>query len=153
VTSPRSYLLFYENIGASFTLDGDDLVIRPTSLVTPGISDRIRENKAAIMEILRERQRDQKRLDRAAALGLVAKWSGEFGYVSIHDPTTGEWWDIQTKDAPPWAVSEAHKRKALRRAGDRRAYRLTSREMEEIWEAEHSVLEEGIVEEHPVEES
>ena len=32
----------------------------------------------------------------AARLGLVATWSGEFGYVSLHDPTTGEWHDLNT---------------------------------------------------------
>jgi hypothetical protein len=36
----------------------------------------------------------------AAQLGLVATWSAEFGHVSIHDPVEGEWWDLQTKDAP-----------------------------------------------------
>ncbi len=85
-------------------------------------------------------------------MGLVAAWSGEFGFVSLHDPTTGEWHDIATKDAPDWAVSEAFRRKDLYKGGNRRAYRLTSREMEELWEAEHLATEdEGIIEEHPVE--
>jgi hypothetical protein len=87
-----------------------------------------------------------------AYLGLGAMWSGEFGYISLHDPTTGEWHDIQTKDAPGWAKWEASKRKELYRAGNRKAYRLTSREMGEVWEAERSAIEEGIVEEYPVEE-
>ena len=88
----------------------------------------------------------------AGRLGLVAAWSHEFGYVSIHDPTTGEWHDLKTNDAPGWAVGEAHRRKGLYKTGNRRAYRLTSREMEEGWEAEHPAPEEGIIEEHPVEE-
>ena len=69
----------------------------------------------------------------------------------MHDPATGEWWDVQTKDAPSWALSEARKRKELYRDGNHRAYRLTSREMEEIWETERPP-EKGIVEEHPIEE-
>ncbi len=69
-------------------------------------------------------------------LGLVATWSVEFGYISLHDPTTGEWHDLQTKDAPDWAKREAFKRKELYRAGNRNAYRMTAREMEEIWEVE-----------------
>jgi hypothetical protein len=73
----------------------------------------------------------------ADQLGLVATWSHEFGYVSMHDPTAGE----------------AHKRKQLYKDGNRKAYRLTSREMEKIWEAEHLASEdEGIVEDHPLEE-
>lgn len=91
-------------------------------------------------------------LDDAAELGLVAKWSKHFGYVSLHDPTTGEWYDLRIKDAPSWAKWEASKRKELYRDGNREAYRLTSQEMEEIWEAEHPVEEVGIVEDYPVEE-
>lgn len=47
---------------------------------------------------------------------------------------------------------EARKRKELYRDGNRKAYRLTSREMEEVWEAEYVSEPEGIVEDHPVEE-
>jgi hypothetical protein len=36
----------------------------------------------------------------AERLGLIATWSALFGYVSMHDPVTGEWHDLQTKDAP-----------------------------------------------------
>ena len=43
----------------------------------------------------------------AEHLGLIATWSARFGYVSAHDPTTGEWHDLQTKDALEWAVGEA----------------------------------------------
>jgi hypothetical protein len=38
-------------------------------------------------------------LERASELGLVARWSREFGFISIHDPTTGEWHDIPMKEA------------------------------------------------------
>jgi hypothetical protein len=89
----------------------------------------------------------------AEEMGLVAAWSGEFGYIALHDPTTGEWHDLRTEDAPPWAKSEAFKRKDLYKAGNRRAFRLTAREMEEIWEQEHSAPEdEGIVEDHPIDD-
>src|SRR5215212_4929349 len=33
----------------------------------------------------------QSHLKEAGALGLVARFSGELGYISIHDPTAGEW--------------------------------------------------------------
>ena len=91
-------------------------------------------------------------LECAAELGLVAKWSGEFGYISVHDPTVGEWHDLQIKDATGWSLGEARKRKELYRSGNRKAYRLTSREMEKLWEADHPVVEEGIIEDHPLEE-
>ncbi len=85
-------------------------------------------------------------------LGLIATWSREFGYISIHDPTTGEWHDVATKDAPDWAKREAFKRKELYRDGNRKAFRLTARDMEEVWEAERVPEPEGIVEDHPIEE-
>jgi hypothetical protein len=88
----------------------------------------------------------------ADQLGLVSTWSGEFGHVSLRDPITGEWHDLQTKDSPGWSLWEARKRKELYKSGNRKAYRLTSSQMEEIWEAERStIIEEGIVEEYPVE--
>lgn len=86
------------------------------------------------------------------ALGLIASWSHVFGYVSIRDPEEDKWHDVAVADAPGWALWEARKRKELYKGGEFSAYRLTSRQMEEIWEAEHPVEEEGIVEEYPIED-
>src|ERR687895_2902608 len=85
----------------------------------------------------------------AERLGLIATWSAQFGYVSMHDPATGEWHDLQTKDAPEWAVGEARRRKEQYRGGNRRAYRLTSSEIEELWRGGASG-DEGIVGNHPL---
>ena len=83
-------------------------------------------------------------------LGLVATWSAEFDYVSLHDPTTGEWHDLKTTVAPEWAVGEARQRKELYKSGNRRAYRLSARDMEEVWKSDQPP-EEGIVEDYPLE--
>jgi hypothetical protein len=85
-----------------------------------------------------------------AQLGLVATWSAEFGYVSLHDPTTGEWHDLKTSVAPEWAVGEARQRKELYKSGNRRAYRLSARDMEDLWKSDQPP-EEGIAEDYPVE--
>ena len=85
-----------------------------------------------------------------AQLGLIAAWSAEFGYVSLHDPTTGEWHDLKTTVAPEWAVGEARQRKELYKSGNRRAYRLSARDMEEVWKNDQPP-EEGIVEDYPLE--
>ena len=85
-----------------------------------------------------------------ARLGLVATWSAEFGYVSLHDPTTGEWHDLKTTLAPEWAVGEARQRKELYKSGNPRAYRLSARDMEEVWKSDQPP-EEGIVEDYPLE--
>jgi hypothetical protein len=99
--------------------------------------------------IIRARER---RAKQAAEVGLVAKWSKHFGYITIHDPTSGERHDLTRKDAPPWAKWEARRRKALWKAGDRRASDLTSAQMEKIWEAEYPPDPGLIVEEHPLPE-
>jgi hypothetical protein len=66
-----------------------------------------------------ESQREQ-----ADALGLVARWSRQFGYIAIHDPTTAE-----------WAKSEAFLRARLRKV--RGITRLMSRaELEQVWAGE-----------------
>jgi hypothetical protein len=58
----------------------------------------------------------------------------------LHDPATGERHDLPTKDAPDWAVREARRRKELYKSGDRKAYRYTSGEMEEVWESEQTPM-------------
>jgi hypothetical protein len=71
-----------------------------------------------------------------ARRGLIATWSVEFGYVSLHDPTTGEWHDLKTSVAPEWAVGEAKQRMELYKSGNRRAYRLSARDMEDLWKSD-----------------
>ncbi len=114
-----------------------------------GHSAPVEDSGPAPAFIARSRER---RAQRAGEVGLVARWSKKFGFVSIHDPTTGEWHDVGWKVAPSWAKWEARKRKELGRSGDGRAYDLPASGIREIWEAENLLAqEEGIVEEHPVE--
>jgi hypothetical protein len=90
------------------------------------------------------------KISESAQLGLIATWSAEFGYVSLRDPTTGEWHDLKTTVAPEWAVGEARKRKELYKSGNRRAYRLSARDMEDLWKSDQP-LEEGILDDYPLE--
>jgi len=133
--------------------DGERLLARPTELVTPEIVATLREHRMQLITELRFRK-DPARwprqtpltttprdLARAAQMGLCAMWARrEFGYVSVHDPLTGEWHNLPTKDAnfgdAPWMISGAQRRKALWKNGDRRAYKYTSAEMEAMWAAE-----------------
>ncbi len=134
-------------ITLTYSPETDKLIARPTSRVTPEIVAALRERKGEVIHTLHPETA------RAAELGLVSRWARTLGFVSIHDPTSGEWHDLQVADAPDWATREARKRKELYREGNRKAYRLTASEMSEmseIWETDHH--EEGIVEEYPVEE-
>jgi hypothetical protein len=73
-----------------------------------------------------------RRSEKASKVGLIARWSYEFGYVSLHDPTTGEWHDVAIEEAPKWAKREAFKRKELRKLHSINRL-LTQIEMEEVW--------------------
>jgi hypothetical protein len=130
---------------------GDD---PPTETVTTVTSGATVTGEATVAEPTFVKKDRERRQSEAEKLGLVAQWSPEaFGFISLHDPTTGEWHDLKTEDAPPWAKNEAFKRKDLYKSGNRRAYRLSAREMERLWEEEHDVPDpEGIVEDYPVEE-
>jgi hypothetical protein len=159
--------------GIRLTLeDGDRLIARPTQAVTPEMLALLRAHKAALIAAMTPVKTETEVFalaaehfgrcvapgdgspgggaapQGAARRGLVAKWSREFGYVSVHDPTTGEWHDIATAEAPAWAKGEAWTRKALWKAGNRRAYDLTAADMSKFWEDELPPVEEGIVEEH-----
>ncbi len=102
--------------------------------------------------LLKARRRLRAETSGADRRGLVARWSRVFGYIEIHDPTEGEWHDLPWKEAPSWSRWEARKRKDLAKFGDRRALDLPAGGIREIWEAENPpAVEEGIVEEHPVE--
>jgi hypothetical protein len=81
-----------------------------------------------------ESEFEARRREQAATLGLVARFSYEFGFISIHDPTTGEWHDVPTADAPVWAKKESFKRKELRKRYESRL--LTRYELERIWHRE-----------------
>ncbi len=95
----------------------------------------------------------RRKLEQASERGLVAIWSRHFGFVSVHDPTTGEWHDLRTEDAPGWAVREARQHKRDK------AYPPTARQVEERREDERehvphpAVTDKGIVFEDYIEET
>ena len=133
-------------VTVTYSPDTDKLIARPTSRVTPEIVAALRERKGEVIQALHPKT------TQAAELGLVSKWARTLGFVSIHDPTSGKWCDLQVADAPDWATREARKRKELYGEGNHKAYRLTAREMERILDKERTPDQEGIIEEHPVEE-
>jgi hypothetical protein len=88
-----------------------------------------------------------RRLERAAALGLVARWADyktAKGHIAIHDPASGEWAEVPYKDAPGWAQRET---------GDARVFDYDAATMRDNWEEEQIAQgeeDEGIVEENPL---
>jgi hypothetical protein len=52
-------------------------------------------------------ERRDRRLEEAGRRGFVARRSREPGWISLHDPTTGEWHDFPARDCLPSIVAEA----------------------------------------------
>ena len=95
-------------------LEADGLMLRvdaPTEADTDELRAKLHEHKRDLIRLL---ERERKRLEEANRRGLVIRWSREPGYVSIHDPTTGEWHEVPAPGCPPWVLDEA---KARRRFG------------------------------------
>ena len=56
-------------------------------------------------------QRRERQLEEAARRGLVVKRSKEPGWISLHDPTTGQWHEFPACDCFPSIVAEAGARR------------------------------------------
>jgi len=95
-------------------LEADGLILRvdaPEEAATDELRNTLREHKSAL---IRHLERERQRLEAADRRGLVIKWAKETGYVALHDPTTGEWHEVEASGCPPWILEDA---KAHRRRG------------------------------------
>lgn len=89
-------------------------VVAPRKVATQEMRDQVSRHKHALIRLL---ERERVRLEEADRLGLVIKWSTEPGWISLHDPTTGEWHDIKASECPPSFLESA---RAHRRATEGR---------------------------------
>ena len=95
-------------------LEADGLTLRvnaPAEVATDELLAALREHKR---DLIRHLERERQRLEAADRRGLVTKWASEPGYVALHDPTTGEWHEVEASGCPPWILEDA---KAHRRRG------------------------------------
>lgn len=90
------------------------LVDAPVETDTEELRVVLREHKRALIHHL---ERERKRLEEADRRGLVIKWSREPGYVSLHDPTTGDWHELAASACPSWILEDAraHRRRSKER--------------------------------------
>ncbi len=94
-------------------LKAEGLMLRvnsPEEAVTDELRHTLRENKRAL---IRHLERERIKLEEADRRGLVIKWSREPGYISLHDPTTGEWHEVRASECLPSIVesAKAHNRR------------------------------------------
>ena len=76
----------------------------PAGINTDELRPVLREHKRAL---IRHLERERRRLEEADRRSLVIKWSREPGYISLHDPVTGEWHDLKQSECPPSVVEPA----------------------------------------------
>jgi hypothetical protein len=89
--------------------DGERLVVdAPAGVVTEDLRASLAEHKPSLLKIL---EWERSKLEEADRRGFVAKWSRELGWISLHDPLTGEWHDWPAADCLPSIVAEANRRR------------------------------------------
>ena len=86
----------------------------PVGVVTDELRATLRQNKRSLIRLL---EGERLRLEAADRRGLLIRWAREPGYVSIHDPTTGEWHELDASECPPWVLEDLRTR---RRFGEAR---------------------------------
>lgn len=91
--------------GIRLKVDGLTLrVDAPTGVLTEEERNTLRENKRAL---IRHLERERLRLQEADRRGLIIKWAREPGWISLHDPTTGEWHEVKASECSPSIVESA----------------------------------------------
>jgi len=53
--------------------------------------------------------RRRRRLEKAARIGLVIRWSEDPRWIKLHDPTTGDWHEVRAEECVPSVVDSANK--------------------------------------------
>ena len=80
------------------------LVDAPASVDDEALRYRLSKNKAALLRYLRQEEQE---LVEANKRGLIIQWSKHPGWISLHDPTTGEWHDVRPSECLPGIVEAA----------------------------------------------
>src|SRR3712207_1275590 len=88
----------------SLQASGGRLVVdAPSGAITDELRAALAEHKTSLLKLLAWESR---RLEEADRRGFAARRSKEPGWISLHDPLTGEWHDFPTKDCLPSIVTE-----------------------------------------------
>ena len=89
--------------------DGDRLVVDARKgVVTEELQATLAAQKPRLLKLLK---RERRKLEEADRRGFVARWSRKPGWISFHDPLTGEWHDWPAADCFPSIVAEANRRR------------------------------------------
>lgn len=107
--SARALLRELEDLDVTLRVDGDHLEYEgPGEAITPELLERMEQYKPSLIKLLEWAQR---KLEEADRRGLIIRWSKHPGWISLHDPLTGEWHDWPVRDSLPSWKAEANYRK------------------------------------------
>jgi hypothetical protein len=103
--------------GVMLEAEGDRISVdAPAGVIDGRLRELLAENKPAIVKLLQWERRKLREADRR---GLVIEWSKERGWIALHDPTTGEWHEVQASECLPWVVDAANTRARRQGRGSR----------------------------------
>lgn len=113
--SARALLSKLRGRGVEISAEEDRLTIdAPAGAITDEIRTTLVENKPGLLELLIWERR---KLEEATQRGLVIKWSGEPGWISLHDPATGEWHEVRAPECLPGVVEAANRHRRRKKGG------------------------------------
>jgi hypothetical protein len=85
--------------------DGNRLFVdAPAESDNPDLRSILSQHKGDLLKVLRWERR---KLAEAGKRGLMIKWSKIPGWISLHDPTTGEWHEVRARECLPGVVRAA----------------------------------------------
>ncbi len=92
------------------------LVDAPDGVDVEELGVTLREHKRALIRLL---ERERRKLEEADRRGLVIRFAREPGYLSVHDPTTGDWHELQASGCLSWMLEDARAHRRRRGRGGR----------------------------------
>jgi hypothetical protein len=93
--------------GVLLRADGDCLgVDAPAGAITDELRASLAAHKQGLIKLLEWDQRNFVEIDDRR--GFIARWSREPAWISLLDPTTGEWHDVRAEDCLPGILETAN---------------------------------------------
>jgi TubC N-terminal docking domain len=93
--------------GVLLEADGERLLVdAPAGELTDNDRATLVKYRSILVKFLKWEGR---KLDQAARLGCVARWSKYPTWIELHNPLTGEWHELKASECLPGVVAEADK--------------------------------------------
>lgn len=105
----QALLTELRGLGVELGVEGNQLTVdSPAGTITEDLRTALVEGKPRLMKLLTWEQR---KLEEADRRGLIIRRSREPGYITLHDPLTGEWHEVKESECLPGVVESAKRSK------------------------------------------